>query len=820
MDIFLQDLRYGFRLLYKRPGFSTVVVIILAIGIGISSALYSIIDGAWLNPDPYENKGQWVAVRGNFPRKNLTSWFFSIPEFYQMSKSDAIFSDVAALRHINMNLSDRDTPERVFGAGVTAEAFSMTGVRPYLGRVFTAEEDRPGGENVAVMSYRLWQRRYQGQQDILGQAIKINDQIYTVIGVMPNRYLLWGADMWVPLRLNPSDADRSARSYWVAGILKPDISVGRASAMMQDFAQQMEQDNLGTTPEYQGLRLWVEDVSEAVLGPLKGTLIVLLGAVFFVLAISCANVGNLLLVRATSRRKEVAVRMAMGASRSRIVSQLLVESLILSLLGGLIGYFIARWSVPLLVSLIPPAFIAAEAEIKVSLSVFLVSVAVSLCMWLLFSLIPALQSSKLKIAETLKEAGRKGSGDNQSRKARSVLVVAEMALALIILVGTGLMIRSYMMLTNVELGFDPSDVLSMRISLPETKYREGQRAINFFEELDRRVKALPGVQDSAFVSTRPMSERADSQDFSVEGRPLSDAGGLSSAVYRTVSPDYFNVMKIQLVKGRYITDQDQADSLRVAVISETMAKQYWPDADPIGQRVKFGNQDTERVVQGNVNPEDQSATIVGVVKDVRQARALDGRIRPEFYVPQRQRGLHSLDMALLVQTTGNASSLTEAIRRQVQALDPQQPVYDVLPYDEIVGLAFGPKRLALVLLSLFAAIALVLATVGLYAIVSYFVSERTNEIGIRMALGAQPKDVLKQVLMEGIKLALLGIVVGLIGAYILTRVMASLLYGVSTTDVFTFAVVPMILIVVTLIACYFPARRATKVDPVIALRFE
>lgn len=816
MDFFLRDLRYSFRMLVKNPGFSAAVIFVLTLGLGASSALFSIVDGVLMHPFPYKDSERAVVLRENFPRRNSNSFVVSVPEYLDLRGQTGIFEDVAAIRPTSLTLTNADNPERVAAAWVTANVFSMTGVQAVLGRTFTDEEDKPGGDKVAVLSHRFWERKFFSDQNIAGKTIKLNDETYTVIGVMPNRYRIWGADVWLPLGLNTAETDRTRRSLWALAWLKPGLNPERAQAQLAGVSRQIEDQYVSTVPEYAGFQITVNSLGEGVIRDLKPALYVLLGAVGFVLLIACANVGNLLLSRAKQREQEISIRMALGASRGRIVSQLLTESLYLAVPSGILGFFLNLWCLGLLVSLIPPSYITEEAEIRASSSTLIFTLGVSIFMALLFGLFPTLHLTRSNIADAIRESGRRVTGGMRGRYARTTLVVLEVSLAFVVLIGAGLMIRSYMRMTDLDLGFRTENVLTMRIALPESKYREPHQVTDFYRDLLRRIDSQPGIVASTAVSSRPLGDRGETQDFSIEGRPLEDVGGMSNADFRIVNHNYFELMGIPLKEGRLFAEQDGPDALQVAIINETMARNFWPDGNVIGSHI--------RLRQANRNntpaPEAPWLTVVGVVNDSKQRSDLSAQIRPEICVPLLQRGVQARNMALAVRTSGEPSSATSTIRSQVLSLDSQQPIYEVLTMPEIVVRALGPKRLAMMLLSLFAGLAMVLAAVGLYAITAHAVTQRTREIGIRMALGAQPGDVLKLILRQGIILTLIGLAIGLGAALTLTRLMSSLLYGVSATDPVTVAAISLFLVFVAVVANYIPAHRATKIDPSIVLRYE
>jgi predicted permease len=815
MPSFLQDFRYGLRLLGKNLGSSIVIILILAVGIGASSALYSIIDGAWIHPFPYKYEGQFIALRAEYPRRDLTSWFFSAPEYFELRRLNHVFTETTALRHLDMTMEEGDAAERVSVAEATASLFRLTNVPTLLGRTFTVEDDRPGAEKVAVISYRLWQRRYNASPDIVGRQIRMNGQFYNVIGVMPPRYLFWGSDVWVPIGLNPADSDRATRRLWIAGVLRPGLPLERATAELQSWVAQFEKEHLATNPEYGGLLLWAEDVGEAVIGTLRPALLILSAAIGLVLLMSCANVANLLLARASARTREIATRMALGASRARIVRQLLAEALVFPLLGGSLGLLLATWCVPVLMSLIPPSYIAEEAIVAVNYKVLLFTIAVSLVLGLLFGLSPALHSSRPNFNEALKESGRGTAGDRRGSRIRNLLIVTELALAVVVLSGTGLMIKSYQRLTSLDFGLQPKNLVTMRVSLPAARYPDAAKLTAFYEQLLSRLTTAPGVEGSAAVSTRPMAERSAARDLVIEGNAPQSAGKLLNASYRVVTPEYHRLMGVPLLQGRFLAPDDNERTRRVAVISRTMAANYWPDSDPIGQRFRLGSLSSETAT--SPNDTNDWITVVGVVGDVAQGLSLTHRDRPEFYLSYSQQPNETRDMALIVHARSNVSAIVPLARKEVAALDPQLAVFDVLTYDEIIARIFGPKRLALVLLAVFAGIALLLVTIGLYAIIAYSVSQRQQEIGIRISIGAQDRHVLQLIVGQGVRLALAGIIAGMVAALLLTHLMSSLLFGVTASDPFIFATVCLVLALLAIAASLIPARRACRVNPIAAL---
>jgi predicted permease len=820
LEALWQDLRFAGRMLRKNPGFAITAVLTLGLGIGASSALFSVIDGAFLHPFIYKDADRSTVLVARFPYQNLRSLLFSVPEYLEIKRRNHVFEQVSAESPVSLDLSDRGIPEYVFGARVTVDDFAAKGVPPSLGRVFTSEEDRPGGPRVAVMAYSLWHRRFDSDPNIVGKTIRLSGQSYTVLGVMPYRYRLLGGEIFLPAQLDTADTDRSRRSWYVVGQLKPGVTLDQAKSDVQGLARAMEREQEGVAPEYAQWTLEPELVRDIIIGRLKPALLALMGAVALVLLIICANLANLLFARGTVRKPELALRFVHGASRGRILCQVLTENLLLSLLGALVGFALMYGGLHALVALIPHEYIATEAEIGVSPTVVLFGACITVLMTVLSGLGPAWQASRCGASEVLKEGGRSIAGDRTGNFTRRVLVAAEMALAIVVLIGASLMIRSYREMSALPLGFRGDHILTMRIPLPENSYPQPGQVEHFFRELLQRVETLPGVEGAAVTSLLPMEEwDFDSQDFAIEGRPV-EKGGALNADERVVSPDYFRVLRIGLLEGRTLTKDDNRKGLPVAVINEKMARLFWPNQSPLGHRISLSHASSRSGRLGDSSADAPPLTIVGVVVSARQRPDVLLEIRPEIYLPYWQNTGRIRDMALAIRTSTTPSSFTDTVRDQVQALDPQQPIYRVVDMEEIVANGMGPKRLSLVLLSLFGALALFLVIVGLYGVIAYSVTRRTHEIGVRMALGAQPRDVLGLVLHESAKLTLSGVGAGLILAPILTRSVASQFYGVSPIDPLAFGGIVLLLVTVAFGASYLPARRAARLDPMVALRYE
>jgi putative ABC transport system permease protein len=724
----------------------------------------------------------------------------SAPDFVDWRAQNTVFEDMAAYFNNGFNLSGGDEPERLQGASVSASFFSVLRAQPKIGRAFLPDEDSPASEPAAVISSGLWQRKFAGDPNIIGKTITMNDRSRTVVGVMPADFVYPNTDVevWVPLVFSPNDLNsRGSHSLNVIARLKPGVSINQAQAEMDTIAAELEKQYQVNT----GHGVNVFSLHEEVVGNVRQALIVLLGAVGFVLLIACANVANLLLARAAVRQKEIAIRTALGAGRARIVRQLLTESMLLALVGGTLGVLLALWGLDLLLT-VSAGSIPRVKEIKLDAWVLAFTFLISLATGLIFGLVPALQASKPDLNESLKEGGRGASAGIHRNRVRSLFVVVEVAICLVLLIGAGLMIKSFVRLLDVSPGFNAENLLTMNISLTGSKYRETPDRMAFFQQAIQRINSSPGVQGAATVLGLPLGG-VGSRYFQIEGRPPQPPGQGYNANINAASADYFRTMGIPLIRGREFNEGDVMDSPPVVIINQALARQFWPDEDPIGKRMGTANEPLR--------------TVVGIVGDVRQA-GLEIEPRAEFFYPFFQLDFGS--GTFVVRTSGDPKAMIAAVRSELQAVDKDQPLFKISTMDELLAQSVAPRRLNMLLLGIFAGLALVLAAVGLYGVMSYSVTQRTREIGIRMALGAARGDVMKLVVGQGMLLTATGVAVGLVASLFLTRLMASLLYGVSATDPLTFTMISLALIIVALGASFVPARRATKVDPMVALRYE
>ena len=805
-----QDLRYGLRVLLKNPGFTAVAVIALALGIGANSAIFSVVNTVLLSPLPYKDPDRLVMVWEDDTKHGYPTDTPAAANYVDWRDQNQVFEGMAAIADQSFNLTGTGDPERLRGRRVSASLFPLLGVAPQVGRAFAPEEDRPGANKVVILNHGLWQRRFGADPSITGKTLTLNGESYQVVGVMPASFQFpeRGDELWVPIAFTPQEAASRGRHYLkVVARLKPGVTVERAQAEMSTIASRLQQQYPEQNAE---LGATVVPLHEQMVGNIRSALLVLLGAVGLVLLIACANVANLLLARAAVRQKEIALRVALGASRWRLLRQFLTESVLLAALGGGLGLLLALWGVSLLKSFIPESISQVKA-IGVDAKVLGFTLLVSLLTGLVFGLAPATQVSKFNLNETLKEGGRDSSSGNQGKRLRGLLVVMEVAVSLVLLIGAGLLINSFLRLRSVDPGFKVDNLLTLGVVLPQEKYTTHERRSAFYDNLIGRVEALPGVRSAAVTNWIPLVRQGDSIGVSFEGHndPLPGQGKRPVVVTRVVSPHYFRTMGIQLLQGREFEEgKDRVDSPAVVLVSEALARRYWPGESAVGKRVTHGDPN---------DPADW-CEVIGVVKDVRQFE-LAADPKPQMYFSHAQAGFFA-PRHLVVSADGDPLSVAAAVRRAVWEVDKDQPVSDVSTMKEVLSESLARQRFSMLLLGIFAGLALVLAAVGLYGVMSYTVAQRTREIGLRMALGAQRSDVLRLVVGQGLKLVLVGVVLGLVASFVLTRVMTSLLFGVTATDPATLVTISLMLIAVAVIASYIPARRATRVDPLIALRYE
>jgi putative ABC transport system permease protein len=805
METLIQDLRYGVRVLLKRPAFTAIIVLALAIGIGANTAIFSVINAILLRPLPYKNPDRISMIWLDNKKLGVDQDWHSYPNYMDYKEQNQSFEDMAAFNDRSFNLTGAGEPVRVTGVWATASMFPVMGVEPALGRAFAVEEEEPGKDLVVVISNGLWQRLFGADRDVVGRPINLNGVDRTIIGVMPPGFSFpeKETEIWVPLALSPQRKQaRGAFSLKAVGRLKPGVTIEQARADMGAIATRLQEQY----PNMAGYGVNLVPLHEQVTGKVRPALLVLLVAVAFVLLIACANVANLLLARAAVREREMAIRAALGARRSRIVRQLLTESVVLAILGGVAGLLIATWGLDVLIALSPPDTPRLE-QVGVDVRVMAFTLGVSLLTGLVFGLVPALESSKPDMNESLKEGGRGSTGGRRGSRVRNLLVVSEIALSLVLLICAGLMIRSFVRLQAFDLGFNPNNLITMHVQLPGSKYRNEQQAVDFFQRLFKRLESAPGVQAAGGISSIFLSDTPNSTTFTIEGRPPQPDAERVEVPVDGVTSNYFRVMGIPLLKGREFDDRDVIGSTPVAIINETFARRFFADEDPVGKRFVYGNPD----------PRNPWITIVGVVADTRRT-GFEKAVRPETFLPQYQNPDTAL--TIVARTASDPAGFANTLRGEVWAVDKDQAVYDIKTMDQTLSEMTSRRRFTMTLLGVLAGAALILAAMGIYGVISYSVTQRTHEIGIRLAMGAQTSDVLRLIVGQAARLAFEGVSVGLVASFSLTRFMSSLLYGVSATDPLTFAAISLVLTGVALGASYVPARRAMRVDPIVALRYE
>ena len=794
MQTLWQDIRYGVRMLLKNPGFAAVAVLTLALGIGANTAIFSVVNAVLLRPLPYRNPSQLVSIYDQQPQIGKTP--ASYPEYLDWRKQSQVFESVAAVTGSSWVLTGQGLPEQISVQRVSASYLPMLGIEPMLGRNIRPEEEEVSGDRVVLLSYPAWKSRFGGDRGVVGKTLELNDQTFTVIGVLPGDFPLQNqAELLAGLRLDPRVAIRGLHFINVYGRLRPGLNLAQAQKELVPLVARLQKEQSTT----HGITLF--DMKEDLTKGTDAPLYILLGAVGFVLLIGCANVANLLLSRAVKRRREIAIRIAIGAGRWRLVRQLLTESILLGLAGGALSLVIAEWGVETLARVFVDR-LPRSSGIRLDTHVLVFAFGISIVTGILFGLVPAWESLKVSIYDTLKEGGRLGG--HVSRRKRNVLVVSEIALSLVLSTGAGLLIRSFFQLTHASKGFASDHVLTFSVNLPNTRYAEPQKQATFFQQVLERMKNLPGVASVGIVNQLPLGGGYANGDIGMEGRKYAE-GSEPLADKCFVSADYFRTMRIPLVRGRFFSDADTSSAPHVAIINQTFAQKYLPNEDPIGKRIAFG--------WGT----DGFQEIVGIVGDVKHDNLKD-TVRPQVCVPYMQRPNDAFQFVL--RTTTDPVSLAGVAREQVTAIDSSQPIRGLETMDGVVAKSLTDQRTAMWLLGAFAGLALALTIVGIYGVISYSVNQRSHEIGLRMALGAQPLDVLRQVLVEGMTLAFVGVGIGLVAALVLTRLMASQIYGISARDPLTLALVSLLLTGVALAASYVPARRAMRLDPMVALRYE
>jgi putative ABC transport system permease protein len=813
MDTLFQDIRFGFRMLLKAPGFMAVAVIVLALGIGANSAIFSVVNAVLLRPLPYPQPDRLVQVWHTPPQSSFpgaTRFSVSPANYLDWVSQNHSFEQMAIYGFAGFNLTGKGEPESIIATRVSSNFFSVLKTQPMAGRVFSSEEDSAGQGKVVVISHSFWQSHFGANPNVVGQTISLNSEPYTIVGIMPAKFAFptssdpkFQTQMWTPIAW--SDKDRAVRgnhNYLVIGRLKLDTKLEQAKAEMNTISSRLEQQ---FPADDKGWGATVIPLREEMVGEVRSALMILLGAVGFVLLIACANVANLVLVKTLARQKEIAIRTALGASSFRVLRQILVETLTLSLCGGVLGLLVAHFSVRLIV-----AFLAQQlpfaANISLDVSVLAFTLLVSLLTGVIAGVVPAFRATKTNLNDSLKAGLGRTDADSGSHRTRSVLVVSEMALSLVLLVGAGLMIRSLSHLRNVDPGMNTHNVVTSDLQLSRVKYAKPVQQFAFYDQLVQRLRTLPGVESASAIDIMPLSGGGSTQPIAVEGRPMVPMAEQPEVPVRVVEPEFMRTMNIPLLQGRMLNTADAEDRPQAILISDATAKRIWPGENPIGKRLTL-----------TFFPE-KVREVVGVVGNVKQDGLDIAEPASALYLPMAQAPRSFMTVVLRV--SSQPENLAPAIANAVHEIDREQPVNDVVTMDMVMADSISHQRFNMLLLGAFAGLALVLAAIGLYSVLAYSVRRRVREIGVRMALGAQRMDVIRMILGQGVRLALIGVGIGVVAAFILTRLMANQLFQVSATDPLTFIGVAVVLVLVAIAACYIPARRAAKVDPMVALRYE
>jgi putative ABC transport system permease protein len=814
----LTQVRLAFRSLLKTPGFTTVALITVALAIGANTAVFSLVNALLIRPLPYKAPQDLVLIWEKFVNQGLDRIPVSAPEYLDYEKNLKSYDRIAAFDYVDLNLTAGDMPERISGAVVAPSLFPLLGIEPIAGRVFSESERGEGNDGVVVISARLWQRRFNSDPSMVGKTLSLNGRTFTVVGIMPAKFefplplfdvqggtFAQRVDIWKPIAFTKNELQsRGSRSYGMIGRLKSGVSVAQAQAEISSLHAIWIRDFPDNYEKATGFGGSIYSLHEQVVGGMRTALGILAAAVGLVLLIACANLTTMLLARAGARDREFAIRVALGASRWQLLRQVLTESVLLAVVGGAAGTFLAIWGVEFLQAL-GSKTVPRIGEANLDVTVLLVTLGVSVVTGILFGLVPALASGKPELTEALKEGGRGSTSGVRRNRIRNLLVIGEVALALVLLVSAGLLIKSFVRLQNVNPGFNPRGIVTMELSLPVARYARGKPVADFYSEVLRRVKALPGVQFAALTSILPLSGSNSDSSFHIEGRNDKQTGVYPDEELRSVSSDYFRVLETPLMKGRFFTEADVTDAPGVVIINQAMAKKYWPGEDAVGKRINFDDSDPAKV---------KWITVVGVVADIRH-RGLDAEAKPEYYLPHPQ--LAYRGMILAVRSPLEASAMVRSIRNEIRTLDAEQPLANIRTLEDVTADSIAPRRLSVLLIGVFAGVALVLAAVGIYGVMSFLVVQRTHEIGVRMALGAQRADVLRLVIGRAAKLVLVGTAAGLLLGIFSSRALRAMLYNVGAFDLATFVGVTLALCVVSLLASYIPAVRATRADPMIAL---
>jgi len=807
MQFFWQDLRYGFRTLLRNPGFCAVAILALALGIGPNTAIFTMVNAVLLKPLPVPEPGRVVMIWGTMLKSGFDQLPVSAGDYLEWKRQARSFDEMSAafaIPEFGLNVSGAGEPERVPAALASKEFLPALGIATVVGRNFRPEEDRPGGPPAVLISHAFWLRRFHADPTAVGRTLTVDGIPRTVVGVVPHGLgEMVAADLWLPTAIDPNKPERGNPNYGVVARLKPGVTVAQARAEMTVIARRLEQAYPATDTGW-GITLF--PMAEMFTGRIRPVLLILLGAVGLLLLIACANLANLLLARAATREKEIAIRGALGAGRRRLIRQLLTESLLLAMAGGALGLVLAAWGVRLLRSVVPDMFPMLQ-QMSVDAPVLAFTFGISMLTGLLFGLVPAWRSSHTDLNTTLKEAAGRSESAGGSQRIRSFLLASEVALAVLLSVSAGLLLRSFERVTAVDPGVRTANILTMNVSLPEVKYDTPLKRATFYKDLIERLDTLPGVRSAGAVLFLPLrvsmlSFRIGVNGFTIEGRPPVPQDQEPEADYRTATPDYFNTMGIALRQGRLFDQHDDQDAKRVALVNEAMVRKHFAHENPLGKHILMG----------------KAIEIVGVVADAK-LYGLDAPVEPAIYVPLAQQP-GNLAMAVVVRTEGDPAAAASAVRREILKLDPEQPISNVRTMQTVLSDSLMLRRVSMMLLAVFASLALMLATVGIYGLTAYSVSRRTHEIGLRVALGASQSHILRLVVGRGLVTSLIGAGIGVAAAFALTRGLSAMLYGVTATDPLVFAGVPLLLIAVSVLASYVPARKATRIDPLVALRYE